>query len=211
MKNTNKIIAMVFVLVFMFTVVMSSAVFAAPGNDKANGKDNAIETEKVKGSDKANEPDREEKTKVKETEENNTAETDDSTVETDESTVEEEKAVKEKDKVMEQKKVLMKQLIEVRKSGDTEAEAQLLAQVNEYKEQLRLMVRNRYTEEEMAQLEQAACRNDHIKGQKPKAGYTSGYKGREGISAYKDFLTGLWSRSPVGSRRACYYYNQRRY
>ncbi|KUO68674.1 MAG: hypothetical protein APF77_14815 [Clostridia bacterium BRH_c25] len=156
MKNTNKIIAMVFVLVFMFTVVMSSAVFAAPGNDKANGKDNAIETEKVKGSDKANEPDREEKTKVKETEENNTAETDDSTVETDESTVEEEKAVKEKDKVMEQKKVLMKQLIEVRKSGDTEAEAQLLAQVNEYKEQLRLMVRNRYTEEEMAQLEQAA-------------------------------------------------------
>jgi len=77
-------------------------------------------------------------------------------VETDESTVEEEKAVKEKDKVMEQKKVLMKQLIEVRKSGDTEAEAQLLAQVNEYKEQLRLMVRNRYTEEEMAQLEQAA-------------------------------------------------------
>ena len=132
MKNTKRVLASVFVLVFMFTVVMSSVVFAAADNDKSNGKNTTAEAEKVKGKDK-----------VKETE--------DSTVET-----EEEKAVKGKDKVMDQKKTFMKQLIEARKSGNAEAEAQLLAQVKEYKEQLKLMIRNCYTEEEMTQLELAA-------------------------------------------------------
>ena len=132
MKNTKRVLASVFVLVFMFTAVISSVVFAAADNDKSNGKNTTAEAEKVKGKDK-----------VKETE--------DSTVET-----EEEKAVKGKDKVMDQKKILMKQLIEARKSGNAEAEAQLLAQVKEYKEQLKLMIRNCYTEEEMTQLELAA-------------------------------------------------------
>ncbi len=132
MKNTKRVLASVFVLVFMFTVVMSSVVFAAADNDKSNGKNTTAEAEKVKGKDK-----------VKETE--------GSTLET-----EEEKAVKEKDKVMDQKKTFMKQLIEARKSGNAEAEAQLLAQVKEYKEQLKLMIRNCYTEEEMTQLELAA-------------------------------------------------------
>jgi len=136
MKNTKKVLAMVLVLMFMFTVVMSSAVFAAPGNDKGNGKDSTTETEKVKGNEKI-------KTQGIETE--------DETIET-----EEEKAVKEKDKVMEQKKVLMKQLIEARKSGNAEAVAQLLGQVRQYKEQLKLMVKNSYTAEEMAQLGQTA-------------------------------------------------------
>ena len=132
MKNTKRVLASVFVLVFMFTVVISSVVFAAADNDKSNGKNTTAEAEKVKGKDK-----------VKETE--------GSTLET-----EEEKAVKEKDKVMDQKKTFMKQLIEARKSGNAEAEAQLLAQVKEYKEQLKLMIRNCYTEEEMTQLELAA-------------------------------------------------------
>ena len=136
MKNTKKILATVFVLVFMFTVVMSSAVFAGTDNEKGNGKNTTTETEKVKGNDK---------TELK------GAETEDSTVET-----EEEKAVKEKDKVMDQKKVLMKQLIEARKSGNVEAAAELLTQVREYKEQLKQMVIDSYTEEEMAQLELAA-------------------------------------------------------
>lgn len=139
MKNTKRILAMVFVLVFMFTAVMPSAVFAAADNDKGNGKSTTAETEKVKGKDK-----------VKATEDSK-AEKDDSKAET-----EEEKAVKEKDKVMDQKKELKKQLIEARKSGNAEVEAQLLAQVKEYKEQLKLMVRNCYTEEEMTQLELAA-------------------------------------------------------
>lgn len=139
MKNTKRILAMVFVLVFMFTAVMSSAVFAAADNDKGNGKSTTAETEKVKGKDK-----------VKDTEDSK-AEKDDSKAET-----EEEKVVKEKDKVMDQKKELKKQLIEARKSGNAEVEAQLLAQVKEYKEQLKLMVRNCYTEEEMTQLELAA-------------------------------------------------------
>ena len=132
MKNTKRVLASVFVLLFMFTVVISSVVFAAADNDKSNGKNTTAEAEKVKGKDK-----------VKETE--------GSTLET-----EEEKAVKEKDKVMDQKKTFMKQLIEARKSGNAEAEAQLLAQVKEYKEQLKLMIRNCYTEEEMSQLELAA-------------------------------------------------------
>lgn len=140
MKNTKRIIAMVFVLVFMFTLVMSSAVFA--GAD--NGKGTARETEKVKGNDKVNAPTIEDKSKVKGTEEQSTA------------AAEEEKAVKEKDKVMEQKKVLMKQLIEARKSGNLESAALLLTQVKEYKEQLKQMVIDSYTPEELAQLEQAA-------------------------------------------------------
>jgi len=133
MKNTKRVLAMVFVLVFLFTAVMSSAVLAAAdnGNGKGNGKSLTEETEKVKENGK----DKVERTVTEETEE--------------------EKAVKEKDKVMKQKKVLMKQLIEARKTGNTEAEAQLLTQLKEYKEQLKLMVRNSYTEEEMAQLEQA--------------------------------------------------------
>lgn len=141
MKNTKRILAMVFVLVFMLTVVMSSAVFAAADNGKnsGNGKDSAAtETEKVKGNEKA---------KVQETE----TEDENGTIETGE-----DKAVKEKDKVMEQKKVLMKQIIEARKSGNAEAVEQLLAQVRQYKEQLKLMVKNSYTVEEMAQLGQAA-------------------------------------------------------
>lgn len=129
MKNTKRILASVFVLAFMFTVLMSSVVLAAPGNDKDNGK--STTEEKVKGNEK-----------VKETEESS-----------DET--EEEKAAKEKDKVMDQKKVLMKQLIEARKSGNAVVEAQLLTQIKEYKEQLKLMVRNSYTEEEMEQLGQA--------------------------------------------------------
>lgn len=136
MKNTKRIIAMVFVLVFMFTLVMSSAVFA--------GADNGKGTEKVKGNDKANAPVIEDKSKVTVTEADSIA------------VAEEEKAVKEKDKVMEQKKVLMKQLIEARKSGNLEATALLLTQVKEYKEQLKQMVKDSYTEEELAQLEQAA-------------------------------------------------------
>ncbi|HYF83958.1 MAG TPA: stalk domain-containing protein [Clostridia bacterium] len=136
MKNTKRIIAMVFVLVFMFTLVMSSAVFA--------GADNGKDIEKVKGNDKVNTPTVEDKSKVKGAEEDSTA------------VAEEEKAVKEKDKVMEQKKVLMKQLIEARKSGNLEAAALLLTQVKEYKEQLKQMVKDSYTEEELAQLEQAA-------------------------------------------------------
>ena len=134
MKNTKRILAMVFVLVFMFTAVMSSAVLAAADNDngKGNGKGQTEKTEKVKENGK---------NKVEGTG------TEDGTEET-----EEEKAVKVKDKVMDQKKVLMKQLIEARKSGNAEAEEQLLTQVKEYKEQLKLMVRNSYTEEEMVQL-----------------------------------------------------------
>ncbi|MHB1392924.1 MAG: stalk domain-containing protein [Clostridia bacterium] len=131
MKNTKRIIAMVFVLVFMFTVVMSSAVFANP------------DTEKVKGNDKGKAPTLEDKSKVKGAEDSTAA-------------AEEEKAVKEKDKVMEQKKVLMKQLIEARKSGNIEAAAQLLTQVREYKEQLKKIVIDSYTVEELALLEQAA-------------------------------------------------------
>lgn len=136
MKNTKRILAMVFVLVFMFTLVMSTAVFAGTDNGKGNGKGKAAETEKVKGYDK---------NKAKE------ADTEESMVET-----EEEKAVKEKDKVMEQKMALMKQLIEARKSGNVEAAAQLQAQIKLYKEQLKQMVLSSYTEEEMAQLELAA-------------------------------------------------------
>ncbi len=137
MKNNKRIISMVVVLVFMFTVVMSSAVFASADNGKA--------PEKVKGNDKANALTVEDKSKVKGAEEDSAA------------LAEEEKAVKEKDKVMEQKKVLMKQLIEARKSGNIEAAAQLQVQVREYKEQLKKMVIASYTVEELAQLEQAAA------------------------------------------------------
>lgn len=138
MKDTKRIVAMVFVLVFMFTVVMSSAVFAATdnGKSKGNGKSSTVETKKVKGNEKTKEQGKE---------------TENGAIET-----KEEKAIKEKDKVMEQKKVLMKQLIEARKSRNAESEAQLLAQVKQYKEQLKLMVKNSYTVEEMAQLKQAA-------------------------------------------------------
>lgn len=143
MKNTKRILAMVFVLVFMFTVVTSTAVFAGADNGKGAAKD----TEKVKGSDKANTSVVEDKNKVKSgVTEGSTA------VET-----EEEKAVKEKDKVMEQKKVLMKQLIEARKSGNAEAITKLQAEVAAYKEQLKKMVRDSYTAEELAQLEQTAA------------------------------------------------------
>jgi hypothetical protein len=135
MKNTKRIMAMVFVMVFMFTVVMSSAVFA--GTDTGKG---AVKEEKVKG----NAPTIEDKSKVK------------GTVEESTTTAEEEKAVKEKDKVMEQKKILMKQLIEARKSGNLEAAALLLTQVKEYKAQLKQMVKDSYTAEELALLEQAA-------------------------------------------------------
>jgi hypothetical protein len=137
MKNTKKILSMIMVLVFMFTVAMSSAVLAETENDKGNGKNTTTE-EKIKGNDK---------NELKEAE----TETETATVETDE-----EKAVKEKDKVMEQKKVLKKQLIEARKSGDTVAEAELLAQVKAYMESLKKMVEESYTEEELAQLEQIA-------------------------------------------------------
>jgi len=143
MKNTKRILAMVFVLVFMFTVVTSTAVFA--GTD--NGKGAAKETEKVKGNDKANAPVIEDKNKVK-----SEAADDSTAVET-----EEEKAVKEKDKVMEQKKVLMKQLIEARKAGNAEAVTKLQAEVAAYKEQLKKMVRDSYTAEELTQLEQTAA------------------------------------------------------
>lgn len=141
MKNSRKILAVVLVLVFMFTVAMSSAVFAGTENEKGNGKGTA--TEKVKGN---------EKNELKGTE----AEADADETEADAEETGEEKAVKEKDKVMEQKKLLMKQMIEARKSGDTASEAELLAQVIAFKEQLRLMTRNQYSEEEMLQIQQEA-------------------------------------------------------
>jgi len=140
MKNTKRIMAMAIVLVFMFTVVMSTAVFAAPVNGNGAAKD----AEKVKGNDKVVDPNIEDKNKVKVGE-------DDTTI------TEEEKAVKEKDKVMDQKKILMKQLIEARKSGNLEAAALLQTQVREYKEQLKQMVKDSYTAEELAQLDQAAA------------------------------------------------------
>ena len=152
MKKGKRALAMVFVLVFMFTVVMSSTVFAGPDNTKAKDKGTASETEKVKEKDNKADTVKEDKVKVKESESEDTA------VETEEGTepTEEEKAIKEKDKVMEQKKVLKKQLIEARKAGNLEAAAQLLAEIKEYKEQLKQMVKDSYTEEEAEQLEQAA-------------------------------------------------------
>lgn len=147
MKNKKRILAMVLVLVFMFTAVMSSAVFAAADNGKGGGKNAAAETEKVKDN---------EKVKAEKTEKT-AAETEDSTEAIDAEETDEEKIVKEKDKVMDQKKELKKQLIEARKSGNAEAEAQLLTQINEYKEQLKQMVKDSYTEEETAQLELAAA------------------------------------------------------
>ncbi len=150
MKNTKRILAMVFVLVFMFTVVMSSAVFAGTDKGKSNGKGAVTETEKVKGNDK-DRPDKAESEKATVEEENGATGTENGTVE-----AEKEKAVKEKDKVMDQKKALTKQLIEARKSGNLEAAAELLAQIKEYKEQLKQMVLSGYTEEELAQLDQAA-------------------------------------------------------
>ena len=142
MKNTKKLIAMVLVLVFMFTVVMSSAVFAGTDNGKDNEKSTTEEKDKGKDNDKNA---------------SKGAGTEDSTVETEDEEKEEEetKSVKEKDKVMEQKKTLKKQLIEVRKSGDTAAEAELLGQIAAYKEALKKMIKDSYTEEELALLEQA--------------------------------------------------------
>ncbi len=140
MKNTKRIMAMAIVLVFMLTLVMSTAVFAGPDTGKGAAKD----VEKVKGSDKVVDPAIDDKTKVKGVEDSTAA-------------TEEEKAVKEKDKVMEQKKILMKQLIEARKSGNLEAAALLQTQVREYKAQLKQMVKDSYTAEELAQLEQAAA------------------------------------------------------
>lgn len=137
MKNTKKIIAMALVLVFMFTIVLSSAVFA--GAD--NGKGDAKGPEKVKTTA----PGQQDNVKVK-----------DAAVEGSTEETQQEKEVKEKDKVMEQKKVLMKQLIEARKSGDAEAVTKLQAEVTAYKEQLKKMVRDSYTAEELAQLEAAA-------------------------------------------------------
>lgn len=140
MKNEQRLMSMILVLVFMFTVVMSSAVFAGTDDVKGNGKGTEKATgEKVQGKDR---------NELKNTE---AVEEDSNTAED----TEEAKAVKEKDKVMEQKKELKKQLIEARKSGDTAAQTELLAKLAEFKEQLKQMVRDAYTEEELQQLEQA--------------------------------------------------------
>lgn len=140
MKNKQRLMSMILVLVFMFTVVMSSAVFAGTDDVKGSGKGtDKVTGEKVQGNDK---------NELKKTE---TVEKDSNTAED----TEEAKAVKEKDKVMEQKKELKKQLIDARKSADTAAETELLAKLAEYKEELKQMVRAAYTEEELQQLKQA--------------------------------------------------------
>ena len=134
MKNSKKILAMVMVLVFMFTVAMSSAVFAGTVNDKENGKNSAAE-EKVKNNDKA---------VVEET------------LTEEETETEEEKANTEKTALLDEKKVAKKLLIELRKSAEATPEqiAEAYAKYLDYKAQLKQLVMDQYTEEELAELGQ---------------------------------------------------------
>lgn len=149
MKNKQRLMSMLLVLVFMFTVVMSSAVFAGNDDSKGSGKG----TDKVAG-EKAQGNDKNELKKTEAVEEDSdTAENTEEAKEVKEKDqIKEQEKNKEKDQLMEQKKELKKLLVQVRQSGDTAAEQELLAKLAENKEQLKLMVRNTYTEEEMNQL-----------------------------------------------------------
>lgn len=135
MKNTRRVLAMVFTLVFMFSVMMSGAVFADKNTDKANGKSSNATEDKVKGNEKVK------------TEESVTEETD---TDTEEDQLSEEKAA-----LLAEKKELKKALADARKktSGATEAEiADIVAALAANKEQLKLLVMEQYTDEELAQI-----------------------------------------------------------
>lgn len=139
MKNTKRLLAMVFAMVFMFTVMMSGAVFADKGSDKGSGKSETTTADKVKGTDKVK------------TEE---SVTEDTTTDTDE-----ERDNTAKKQLLEDKKTAKEVLMELRKSSDAKPEdiAKAYAAYMELKEQLKTMVREQYTAEELAQLDQTAA------------------------------------------------------
>lgn len=135
MKNMKRFLSMAFALVFMFTVMMSAAVFADNGSDKAGGKTEKATEEKVKGNDKVK------------TEEAVTEDT------------EEERDNAAKKELLEIKKEAKKALIGLRKDSKAtpEAIAEAYSIYMGFKDQLKAMVREQYTEEELAQLDAEAA------------------------------------------------------
>jgi len=148
MKNKKSLMSMILVLVFMFTVVMSTAVFAGTNDDKGTGKGSDKETVEKNQGNGNSELKKAETTK----EDSDTADGEETKAVKEKDQIKEQEKDKEKDQLMEQKKELKKLLVQARESGDTAAAQELLAKLVENKEQLKLMVRNAYTEEEINQL-----------------------------------------------------------
>lgn len=139
MKNMKKALALMLTLVMVFSLTMTSAVFAGGNSDKA-GKEPKGKTEEKGNAAKES------------------VQTQSQQSITGESTLNQEQ-LKAQIKLQEkEKKEALKSLKEqyslAKKSGNPEQMQQLEEQMDQYKAQLKQMMKSRYTEQEMLQLQQ---------------------------------------------------------